>query len=120
VFSARSSFGPYRNTPAADVPPDGDRDSEAQTTNSPDHPVAASASSEQPEANPSDNAGPQPKVPESVEFLLKKLQLEADATLIYQNIDTVARLSDTEVAVVYCKLKDIFGRRLNMADLAKR
>ena len=56
---------------------------------------------------------------ESIESLLTKLRVAADASLLYQNIDLVARLSDTELPPVFLKLKDIFGRKLNMADLRK-
>jgi hypothetical protein len=54
-------------------------------------------------------------IPPSVEFLLAKLRATGDIGLLYDNIDTVAALSSAEFATVYQVLKEILGRKLNVA-----
>jgi hypothetical protein len=59
------------------------------------------------------------KIPPSVESLLSELRATGDTGLPYERIETLAKLSDTQLGTVFSKLKEILGRKLIMADFRK-
>jgi hypothetical protein len=75
---------------------------------------------DQKEDSPSNSEGQSSsRIPTSVEHLVAELRRTSDIGLLYDNIPTVAELSDAEVAVVYQVLKEILGRKLNQTDFRK-
>jgi hypothetical protein len=90
-------------------PPDGDATTETQ-------PILNNEKSDLAEGK---QDAVEPKASESVDSLITELQATPDAALLYQNIDRVAKLSDTELAVLSQELKAILKRKLIMIDFRK-
>jgi hypothetical protein len=56
------------------------------------------------------------KITRSIEDLVAEVRATKDVRLPYESIETMAKLSDAELAIVYQELKSILGRKLIQTD----
>jgi hypothetical protein len=97
--------------------------SEDDSNQAPQSPSAQSAGGtreksdgQQSDSGGTNNNSTESKLPDAVQALLTELEATADSSLLYQNIETIAKLTDTQLAIVALKLKGILGRKLNQTD----
>ena len=89
-------------------------DSTDATRSSESHqPDAAGASAGVPAAQP---GGLRSATSAGIEFLVAQVRKNGDVAVVYDNVTTLAKLSDAQLAVAYQQLKKELGTRLNRQD----
>ena len=78
-----------------------------------------SSAAEKPNSDRREDGQSDAKVPPWVETFLAELQSTKNSSLPYERIEALAELSDTQLAIVFLKFKEILGRKLITGDFRK-